>query len=185
MWRFVFPVLVLSALFILVPLVSMTSPTQASAESPELSAPGERLDVDSLRARTRNRPLRLAGDEEMSYLRGATLADLVSDLLVGTERERRLAASLLGISGHPDAIAALVRAFDREGEPRALASLALALAESRRGAAIEALIFAIRQRQGLPAYEACRALKITYGINLGLDADAWQRWFTVSRAAQD
>ncbi len=185
MVRFAFPVLVVLSLVVLVPLVSRTSPVPAAAFAPTLSAPDERLDIESLRARTKNRPLRLAGSHDVHALQSATIGELVEQVVYGGERERRLAAATLGISGHPDAVAPLILAFEREQDPRSLATLALALAETRRSEAVAALIAAIRDRHGLAAYEACRALKLTFGINLGLDAHAWERWFRASRATRD
>ena len=184
MFRFAFPVLVLSSLFVLVPLVSRTSPAPAAEFKPLLGAPDEHLDVETLRARTRNRPLRLAGAAEIHELKTSTIEELVNQVFDAGARDRRLAASLLGISGHDDGIAALVLAFEREQDPRTLATLALALAETHRTAAIEALVAAIRERHGLAAYEACRALKMTFGVSLGLDAAAWDRWLRASRATR-
>lgn len=185
MLRFVFPLLVLTSLFVLVPLVSRTSPVPAATYEPQLSAPDELLDIETLRARTKNRPLRLAGSHEVHALQASTIGDLVEQLLYGGERERRLAAATLGISGHPDGVGPLILAFQREQDPRSLATLALALAESRRTEAVATLISAIRERHGLAAYEACRALKLVFGVNLGLDADAWDRWFKASQATRD
>lgn len=185
MLRFAFPILVVSTLVVLVPLVSRTSPAPAATYEPTLSAPDEVLDVEALRARTRNRPLRLASSHDVHALQASTVGDLVDQLLNGGERERRLAAATLGISGHPDGIRPLILAFEREQDPRSLATLALALAETRRSEAVLALIDAIRDRHGLAAYEACRALKIAFGVNLGLDAEAWDRWYEASRATRD
>jgi HEAT repeat protein len=185
MWRFVFPVLMLGALFVLVPFISKPAgPVEAEAGY-RLSSPDECLDVDALRSRSKNRPLRLASEADLVFLRGANLSELVGSVLGGNERQRRLAGSLLGISGHPDGIRALIHAFEREEDPRTLAALAMALAETRRTDALEALIDAIRDRQGLAAYEACRALRKIYSLNLGLDADAWDRWLSATKATRD
>ena len=184
MWRLAFPVLVLCALFVLVPFISRTDP--AVVESAHaLGAPTACLDVDTLRSRTKNRPLRLASEADLVYLRTATIYELVSSVLGGTERQRRLAGSLLGISGHPDGIQALISAFEREEDARTLSALAMALAETRQSEAVQTLIQAIAERQGLAAYEACRALHKVYGLNLGLDADAWQRWLAATEATRD
>ena len=185
MWRFVFPVLMLGALFVLVPFISQPTNPVAADSILQLSSPGECLDVDALRSRSKNRPLRLASEADLVYLRGASMSELVSSVLGGNERQRRLAGSLLGISGHPDGIQALIRAFEREEDPRSLAALAMALAETRRTEALEALIMAIQDRQGLAAYEACRALRKIYGLNLGLDAEAWDRWLSATKATRD
>lgn len=184
MWRLAFPVLILSALFVLGPFVSRTT-TPAAATGYPLSSPDETLDARTLSNRTKNRPLRLASYEELNALQHTSVAELIGQLVHGSERDRRLAASILGISGHPDAIRPLIDAFNSEEDPRALASLALALAETQSSAAIEALIQAIREREGLAAYEACRALKLTFGLNLGLDADAWERWFQATQSTRD
>lgn len=185
MWRFTFSLSVLCALFVLVPFISRVSPSATATAADVEDGLGDLLDVDTLRSHSRNRPLRLASDVELSGLRRATVADLLEDLAFGSERERRLAGSLLGISGHPAAIEALIAAFEREKEPRALAALAMALAETRTNAAIEALVRAIRERPGLVAYESCRALGKVYGRNLGLDAGAWERWLTNTEATRD
>ncbi|MFH0946366.1 MAG: hypothetical protein V2A76_14305 [Planctomycetota bacterium] len=184
MWRLAFPILVLCALFVLVPFISRTAPPVVESAQ-ALSAPTLCLDVDALRSRTKNRPLRMASEADLVYLRTATLSDLVSAVLGGTERQRGLAGSLLGISGHPDGIQALIRAFEREEDARTLSALAMALAETRQTDAVQALIHAIADRQGLAAYEACRALHKVFGLNLGLDAQAWERWLTATEATRD
>ncbi len=184
MWRLAFPVLVLSALFILGPFVSRTT-VPAVATGYPFTAADDTLDARALSNRTKNRPLRLASVGELNALQHVTIAELVAQLVHGSERDRRIAGSLLGISAHPDGIRPLIDAFSTEEDPRALASLALALAETQDPEAIATLILAIRDREGLAAYEACRALKLTFGLNLGLDADAWERWFQATQSTRD
>lgn len=184
MWRFVFPTLVLGALFLIVPSLIDDAPATSDDHRGAAGA-AERLDVDALRARSKNRALLLATDAELASLRHATLENLYADLAGGSERKRRLAGSLLGVSGQAEAIARLIHAFEAESEPRTLSTLAMALAESRTNAAIAALIRAIRTRPGLAAYEACRALRRYYGLSLGVDAEAWERWYLTTRATRD
>ncbi len=185
MLRLAFPILILVSLFALVPYISRSAASDEVGFEPSFSAPSQCLDVDGLRARSKNRPLRLASEADLRYLRKATMSELVDTLLNGTERERRLVGSLLGISGHTDGILALIRSFEREEDPRCLAALAMALAETKRTEAVEALIDAIRDRQGLAAYEACRALRKIYGVSLGLDVEAWDRWLSATKATRD
>ena len=65
------------------------------------------------------------------------------------------------------------------------AILAMALAETHNTEAVQTLIHAIADRQGLAAYEACRALHKVFGLNLGLDAQAWERWLAATEATRD
>lgn len=181
-----FSMVVLGALALLVPLLPKGNQPAAGSETTySLSAPEETLDVDSLRRLTRSRALKFAADEEVSMLRDTSLARLVVQVGSGGDRERTLAVNLLGISGHQDGVAPLIRAFELEQDRRMIATLALALAETRRSEAIEALIQSIRNRDGIRAYEACKALKTIYGHSLGLDADKWERWLQATDATRD
>lgn len=181
-----FSALVLGALALLVPLLpKATLPASGSEKTLLLDEPDVPLDVDSLRRLTRGRALKFAADQELARLRTTTLSKLITQARDGDDRERSLAVNLLGISGQKDAIPTLIRAFELEQDRRMIATLALALAETRRTDAIEALIQAIRNRDGIRAYEACKALKDTFGHTLGLDADKWERWLQATTATRD
>lgn len=185
MGRFLFPIALFSALLLLIPLLADETGGSREHAAFALSEPDLKVDVDDLRAHTNNRALLQAGEGDLSYLRSRSLAQWIRELETGPERELRLVAAALGASGHPDAVKPLVRAFAGEDRPLALAALATALAETRRTEAVAALIAAIRARTGVAAYEACRALRITYGVNFGLDADAWERWLKSAQATRD
>lgn len=183
--RFLLPILALLLSIALAVLMARTEPSRASSVSIPLEDPDARLEVDRLRSASSNRVLRLLDETERERLRRATVRDLVQALLTGGPRERRVAGALLGASGHPDGARALAVAYERENDPRTIATLALAMAESRRREAVAALVRAIRERQGIAAYEACRALQEVFGVRLGLDVDAWERWLRASVALRD
>jgi len=186
MTRVVFPILILGALFAVVPFMTRTLGSGPDGPRHELTDPDRTIDVDALRKVTENRTLRVAGETDLALLRSnASVGQLVQLLHSPSERERRLAAAALGASGVEDGVGPLIRAFERETSPRALASLAVALAESRDPEAIRALIEAIRTGKPLPVYEAYRALKNAYGLNLAPNADAWDRWFNATLATRD
>lgn len=179
-----FALLVMVGLTLVVPL--MPNPNAPSDNGPHYQFPdyAEHLDIDALRLRTRSRILRLAGEGDLTGLRQARVSDLLRWLKTGSERSRSLAAAALGAAGHEGAVEPLILAFEHEREPRQLAVFALALAESRREEATQALINAIRGMD-LRAYEACRAMTETHGLNLGLDADAWMRFLNATGATRD
>ena len=179
-----FSVMVVSGLSIVVPLMPDPGVDRGGKVTFELSQPESQLDVEAIRGRSRSRALKVATDEEVSRLQTRSISQLVDDLRSSDERERALAAAVLGASAHDDGVEPLILAFEREREPRFLSVVALALAETRQQDAVLALIGAIRHRGGLHAYEACKALKQIFGLNLGLDADAWSRWLTTTTAVK-
>lgn len=181
-----FSALILGLLALLVPLLPREpSPRADDAGAVALADRDAHLDVVQLRRQSRNRNLRFAADQEITRLQAMTLGELVVLVGEGTDRERSLAAAVLGASGRDDVVLPLSQAFELEDDPRVLESLAIALAETRRTEALETLIRAIRNRDGIRAYKACRALKDVFGVELGLDADAWDRWLVMSRATRD
>jgi HEAT repeat protein len=188
MSRVVFPLVILAALFTIVPIISHRH--RLGRDEPEtafaLQDPARVVDVDVLRTRTGNRDLRLAGDRDLALLRSnATVGRLVRLLDSTSTRERRLAAATLGAAGLDDGVLPLIRAFETEHDELALASMAMALAESGSPEAVRTLIQAIRDARGLSAYHAYQALKTTFGLDLGLEADDWERWFEASLAAHE
>lgn len=181
-----FSALILGALGVLVPLIPQERLADSSQGAAfDLTEPDTTLDVDGIRRLTHSRALRTASDDDLARLRALPLSALVADLTSPDEHTRAMAAGLLGGSGHADAVAPLIRAFELAQDRRDIEHLAMALAESRRTEALESLILAIRHRVPIRAYEACRALKTVYGHNLGLDADKWERWLQATRATRD
>ena len=176
MWRFLFPFVVLSALFVCVPL--MSNPTSTSGSTTD-SLPTLRrtLDVEPLLARTRNAVLRSATADERAQLGRQSVGELARQVNAGSDRERSLAIAVLGVSGEAQAVPVLAAAYESETHPVRLRQLAIALAECGDPEGFETLVYSIRQGQGLAAYEACRALQGIHGVNLGMDANAWDRWY--------
>jgi HEAT repeat protein len=186
MSRVVFPLVILAALFAIVPLMSDRLARDEAEPAFALQDPGRVIDVDVLRTRTGNRDLRLAGDRDMALLRSnATVGRLVRLLDSSSTRERRLAAATLGAAGIEDGVLPLIRAFESERDELALAAMASALAESGNPEAVRSLIQAIRDQRGLASYQAYQALKTAFGLDLALNADDWERWFEASLATHE
>jgi hypothetical protein len=188
MWRFLFCGVFLVGLFLVVPWIARTS-RPVDATTFELSDPSALLDVAAIRQDSKNRALAVAAESEVMALAGTPIEKLVVLVTAGDDRSRRVAAALLGASGHRDGVAPLVHAFRRadpaRDDARTIAALATALAESKRTAAIEALIEAIRERRGLLGHEAARALEMVFGPRFGRDATAWERWLATTHATRD
>jgi hypothetical protein len=185
MWRTIFSLTFLAGLFLVVPWIADSSRPVAPRTAYAFTEPEAVFDVDRLYVESRNRALQIATTEEVRAFKGMSLTRMVDTLETSGERERRIVGALLGASGHPDAVKPLVTAFESETDPRTIAALAMALAETRRNEAIEALIDAIRIRHGTTAYEACRALNTVFGVSFGLDADAWAKWLRTTTATRD
>ncbi len=185
MWRVAFSLCFLAGLFVVVPFMADSSRPVGPRVAYAFTEPDARLDVDQLYVESRNRVLQTATLEEVHALANLTIARLVDSLETGGDRERRIVGALLGAAGHVDAVKPLVAAFEHEDDARTIAALAMALAESRRTDAIEALIDTIRVRHGMAAYEACRALRTVFGVDFGLDAESWNAWLQTTTATRD
>jgi hypothetical protein len=185
MWRAAFSLALLAGLFVLVPFIAERSRPAGERVAYAFSEPNLLLDVDRLAVESRNRALHTATIDEIHAFRGMRLERMVEVLENGSDRERRVVGALLGADGSSDAVKPLAVQFDAEKDPRTIAALAMALAESRRNEAILVLIDAIRGRHGIAAYEACRALDTVFGVQFGLDADAWDNWLRSTTATRD